>query len=67
LLEKDTNSGLNTFEKRGQQVYVANVYFQDLGAKGFTQEFSFHFNRDQADVHFDKNGFLIRPEPVDWS
>ena len=64
LLEKDTNSGLNTLEKRGQQVYVANVYFQDLGAKGFTQEFSFHFNRDQADVHFDKNGFLVRPEPV---
>jgi hypothetical protein len=64
LLEKDTNSGLNTLEKRGQQVYVANVYFQDLGAKGFTQEFSFHFNRDQADVHFDKNGFLVRPQPV---
>jgi len=64
LLEKDTNSGLNTLEKRGQQVYVANVYFQDLGAKGFTQEFSFHFNQDQADVHFDKNGFLVRPEPV---
>ena len=64
LLEKDTNSGLNTLEKRGQQVYIANVYFQDLGAKGFTQEFSFHFNRDQADIHFDKNGFLVRPQPV---
>ena len=64
LLEKDTNSGLNTLEKRGQQVYVANVYFQDLGARGFTQEFSFHFNRDQAAVHFDKNGFLVRPQPV---
>jgi hypothetical protein len=64
LLEKDTNSGLNTLEKRGQQVYVANLYFQDLGAKGFTQEFSFHFNHDQAGVHFDKNGFLVRPEPV---
>ena len=64
LLEKDTNSGLNTFEKRGQQVYVANVYFQDLGAKGFTQEFSFHYNRDDADIHFDKNGFLVRPQPV---
>lgn len=64
LLEKDTNSGLNTLEKRGQQVYVANLYFQDLGAKGFTQEFSFHLNRDQADVRFDKNGFLVRPEPA---
>lgn len=64
LLEKDTNSGLNMLEKRGQQVYVANLYFQDLGAKGFTQEFSFHFNRDDADIHFDKNGFLVRPQPV---
>ena len=64
LLEKDSNSGLNTLEKRGQQVVIANVYFQDLGAEGFTQEFSFHWNRDQADVHYDKNGFLVRPEPV---
>ncbi len=64
LLEKDTNSDLNTFEKRGQQVYVGNVYIQDFGAKGFTQEFSFHYNRDDADIHFDKNGFLVRPQPV---
>ena len=64
LLEKDTNSGLNTFEKRGQQVYVANLYVQDFGAKGFTQEFSFHYNRDDADIHFDKNGFLVRPQAV---
>jgi hypothetical protein len=64
LLEKDSNSGLNTLEKRGQQVYVANVYLQDFGAKGFTQQFSFHFNRDDADIHFDKNGFLVRPQPV---
>jgi hypothetical protein len=64
LLEKDTNSELNTLEKRGQQVYVANIYIQDFGAKGFTQEFSFHYNRDDADIHFDKNGFLVRPQPV---
>jgi hypothetical protein len=64
LLEKDTNSELNTFDKRGQQVYIANVYIQDFGAKGFTQEFSFHFNRDDADIHFDRNGFLVRPTPV---
>jgi hypothetical protein len=64
LLEKDTNSDLNTFEKRGQQVYIGNVYVQDFGAKGFTQEFSFHYNRDDGDIHFDKNGFLVRPQPV---
>jgi hypothetical protein len=64
FLEKNTNSGLNTFEKRGQQVYVANVYVQDFLAKGYTTEFSFHYNRDDGDVHFDDNGFLVRPAPI---
>jgi hypothetical protein len=64
LLEKNTNSGLNTFEKRGQQVYVANVYVQDFLAKGYTTEFSFHYNRDDASIHYDDNGFLVRPAPV---
>jgi hypothetical protein len=64
FLEKDTNSGLNTFEKRGQQVYVANLYLQDFFFKGYTTEFSFHYNRDDGGVHFDQNGFLVRPAPV---
>jgi hypothetical protein len=64
LLEKNTNSGLNTFHKRGQQVYVANVYIQDFLSKGYTTEFSFHYNRDDASVHYDDNGFLVRPAPV---
>ncbi|MBZ5663741.1 MAG: carboxypeptidase-like regulatory domain-containing protein [Acidobacteriia bacterium] len=64
LLEKNTNSGLNTFEDRGQQVYVANFYIQDFLAKGYTTEFSFHYNQDNATVHYDDNGFLVRPEPV---
>jgi hypothetical protein len=64
FLEKNTNSGLNTFEKRGQQVYVANVYVQDFLAKGYTTEFSFQYNRDHGDVHFDDNGFLVRPAPI---
>ena len=64
LLEKDTNSGLNTFEPRHQQVGVANVYVQDFFAKGYTTEFSFHYNRDQADIVYDKNGFLVRPAPI---
>ena len=46
FLEKNTNSGLNTFERRHQQVYVGNVYIQDFFAKGYTTEFSFHYNRD---------------------
>ena len=64
LLEKNTNSGLNTFHKRGQQVYVANLYIQDFLSKGYTTEFSFHYNRDDASVHYDDNGFLVRPAPV---
>jgi len=64
MLEKDTNSGLNSFDPRHQQVGVANVYIQDFLAKGYTTEFSFHSNFDQADIHYDKNGFLVRPAPI---
>jgi len=64
FLEKNTNSGLNTFQNRGQQVYVANIYVQDFLAKGYTTEFSFHYNRDDASIHYDDNGFLVRPAPA---
>jgi hypothetical protein len=64
FLEKNTNSGLNTFQNRGQQVYVANIYIQDFLAKGYTTEFSFHYNRDDPSIHYDDNGFLVRPAPA---
>ena len=64
FLEKNTNSGLNTFQNRGQQVYVANIYMQDFLAKGYTTEFSFHYNRDDPSIHYDDNGFLVRPAPA---
>ncbi|HEX3375553.1 MAG TPA: carboxypeptidase-like regulatory domain-containing protein [Candidatus Acidoferrales bacterium] len=64
LLEKDTNSGLNTFQPRHQQVIVANVYTQDFVRPGYTTEFSIHYNKDDASVHYDDNGFLVRPAPV---
>src|SRR6201996_366069 len=66
LLEKDTNSGLNTFEFKHQQVGIANVYIQDSIAKGYTTEFSFHYNYDQGfhDLVFDTKGFLVRPSPI---
>jgi len=63
-LEKDTNSGLNTFERRDQQVAVANVYRQDFLTKGYTAQASIHYLRDEATFKFDKNGFLARPDPV---
>jgi hypothetical protein len=64
MLEKDTNSELNSFQNRRQQVYIANAYIQDFFAKGYTTEFSFHANSDDRDVHFDNNGFLARPAPI---
>jgi hypothetical protein len=64
FLEKDTNSGLNTFNQRHQQVYIGNVYIQDFLAKGYTTEFSFHYNCDDPSIHFDENDFLVRPAPV---
>jgi carboxypeptidase family protein len=64
LLEKDTNSGLNMFEPRHQQVGVGNIYIQDFFAKGYTTEFSFHYNYDQGGIAYDKNGFLVRPAPI---
>lgn len=63
-LEKDTNSGLNTFEWRDQQVAVANVYRQDTLAPGWTHELSLHWLRDEPTFHFDRNGFLARPDPI---
>jgi len=64
LLEKDTNSLLNRFEPRHQQVMLANLYIQDFFWKGYTAQFSYHFNKDDADRHFDTNGFLVRPAKV---
>ncbi|MGC2112213.1 MAG: carboxypeptidase-like regulatory domain-containing protein [Candidatus Korobacteraceae bacterium] len=64
FLEKDTNSGLNTFNQRHQQVYIANVYIQDFLTKGYTTQFSFHYNRDDPSLHYDENGFLVRPSPI---
>ncbi len=64
LLEKDTNSGLNTFAPRHQQVLIANLYMQDFVKPGYTMQFSFHYNKDDASVHYDDNGFLARPAPV---
>jgi Carboxypeptidase regulatory-like domain len=64
LLEKDTNSGFNELHRRRQQVYIANVYIQDFLTPGYTTAFSFHANRDQGELHYDTNGFLVRPAPI---
>jgi hypothetical protein len=64
FLEKNTNSGLNTFGLRQQQVIIANFYMQDFIKPGYTTELSIHYNKDDASVHYDDNGFLARPAPI---
>jgi len=64
LLEKNTNSGLNTFDRRHQQVVLVNVYLQDFFFPGYTAEFVAAWNKDDPSIHYDDNGFLVRPAPV---
>ena len=64
LLEKNTNSGLNSFALRHQQVIVANFYMQDFLKPGYTTEFSIHYSKDDPGIHYDDNGFLARPSPI---
>ncbi len=62
--EKDTNSGLNTMDDRGQDVLIANYYHQDFIFPGYTVEGSVLYDHDPASFKFDSNGFLVRPDPV---
>jgi Carboxypeptidase regulatory-like domain len=64
FLEKNTNSDLNSMALRNQQVIIANAYRQDFIFPGYTAQFSVHYNKDDADIHFDDNGFLVRPAPI---
>ncbi|MFN0109646.1 MAG: hypothetical protein ACKVZH_12395 [Blastocatellia bacterium] len=66
MLEKETNSGLNTInflktDFRNQQVYIANLFRQDTLALGYTTQFSLHYSDDHATTEYDQNGFLVRP------
>jgi hypothetical protein len=64
FLEKNTNSGLNTFDRRHQQVVLGNVYLQDFFFPGYTAEFVAAWNKDDPSLHYDDNGFLVRPAPI---
>jgi hypothetical protein len=76
-LEKDTNSGLNSYTFRDQDVLIANLFIQDSlrffsprttspNLFGYTTQFSLHANFDSSaeDVEYDDNGFIVRPAPV---
>ena len=62
--EKDTNSGLNTFHDRDQNIVIANIYRQDFLFPGYTIEASVHFDDDEPSFLFNTNKFLVRPDPV---
>jgi hypothetical protein len=68
LLQKDTNSGLNSVERapRHDDVVIANLYRQDTFFQGFTNQITLAYNRDREseDVDFDKDGFLVVPSPL---
>ena len=63
-VEKDTNSGLNDVSEdlRDDDVFVANLYWQDQPVTGFFSEFTVVYNRNREDdTLFDNNDFIVRP------
>lgn len=70
LLEKDANSGLNDitskrFDRslRDNDIFTANLYWQDFPKLGFMSQatVTYNRNREQGDRFFDDNGILQRP------
>jgi len=65
MLEKDTNSELNTvFDDRNQDVFVFNLYKQDFLALGYNGQFSLHYNHDKPSIYVDQNGVPVRPAVI---
>lgn len=64
MLEKDSNSGLNSMAYRNQQVLIGNLYRQDFLKPGYNIQVSFHYDKDDAALQYDTNGFLVRPAAV---
>jgi hypothetical protein len=66
-LDKDTNSGINTFNSRHEDVFVGNVYRQDALFLGHQLQGSVIYREDTGGshgFHFDKNGVLRRPASI---
>ncbi len=67
LFEKESFSELNTFDDRDQNVFVANVYWQDFIFEGYTAQWSFLANWDNgtdAGLVYDSAGNIVRPSPI---
>ena len=66
-VEKDTNSGLNDVGQslRRDDLFVANLYWQDFPSKGFTsQAVVIHDRNREEALHYDNNNFLVRPASI---
>jgi hypothetical protein len=67
-LDKDTNSGLNDIGAplRKDDVFVANVYRQDMPVPGFTSQLTFvrNTNHEGDEFHYDKDGFIVIPAQI---
>jgi hypothetical protein len=68
-LEKDTNAGLNDLGKRPRDddVFFANLYYQDFLVLGYTAQAIVAYNRNREGndpPYYNKNGFLERPASV---
>src|SRR5207237_357237 len=66
MREKDTYSDLNEFDPRKQQVYVANVFRQDLIWKGYTGELTFVGAFADDSRPYDKTAELELSVDKDW-
>ena len=64
LLEKDTNSQLNTFDRRKHKIATANIYRQDTFVKGYTAQLSILHSRDRGEAHSNQNGVPVRPSLI---
>jgi hypothetical protein len=62
--DKDTNSGLNTFNFKRQHVLMANLFRQDTFWQGYNLVFNLAFNDDNGRLHYNTNGVIVRPTPV---
>lgn len=71
-IDKDTNSGLNHLVERGlsalrdDEIYVANLYYQDWPRLGFTVQGTIVHNRNREgdEIRYDDNFVIQRPASI---
>jgi hypothetical protein len=66
-LNKDTNSGLNETELRDDDVFIANMYYQDFPALGFQLQGTLIYNKNREGnrtTKFDENRRLAVPSAL---